>query len=322
MNPSAASPALPRQTLPWREWLSRLGIYGDFWPRFLTLGARGCPWFIEPLLVAVYTGFFYLVCVPARRALHANLAVLFPRDTLPRRQGRALRVIWNFAWSLVDATHVRAGHDVIDWEVAGLDHLRTLAATSTGGLILTAHMGNYDLAAPLFGASLKRRLHLVRAPERHPRSQDYASRQRHPHDDDACVIHYNEPGNMLAIKLASLLRENEIVAIQGDRILFEVAGHTLPFSGRHDWDLPKGPFLLGLVSRCPVLPLFITRSGWRRYRITALPLFHWPQGRLDKDDTLLQAASWWSGHLAQAVHEHWDQWFVFESAFTPRADPS
>ncbi len=317
MNPSAAIPAPSQSDSPPRRWLDRIGVYGDFWLRFLDAGVRSCPWFIEPLLVAVYTGFFYLIGAPARRALLDNLTVLFPADDPARRHARALRVIWNFAWSLVDAAHARSGRDVIDWEVTGLEHLRRLAVTKEGALILTAHMGSYDLAAPLFGRFLDRRLHMVRAPERQPESQEYASRQRRHQHSGHCVIHYNEPGNMLAVKLAGLLREREIVAIQGDRILFEVAGMTLPFSETHDWDLPKGPFLLGLISRCMLQPLFITRTGWRRYRVTALPPYQWPDGRLDKEDEARAAGEWWSRQLADAVRAHWEQWFVFEPAFSP-----
>ncbi len=292
-----------------------MGVYGDVWPRLLALGVRTCPWFFEPLLVGIHSVLFYLACGPARSALLANLAVLFPGEARASLHWRALRVIWNFAWSMVDAAHARNGEDMIEWEVEGADHLKAIAGTTGGAIILTAHMGSYDVAAPMFGRRLKRRLHMVRAPERQPESQAYAKSQRDQQTAGQCVIHYNEPGNMLAVKLAALLRENEIVAIQGDRILFDVAGHTLPFSEEQDWVLPKGPFLLGLVSRAPLLPLFITRSGWRRYRVTALAPCQWPEGRLDKEQALNEAGAWWSRHLAAMVHRHWDQWFVFEPVF-------
>jgi predicted LPLAT superfamily acyltransferase len=301
----------------WRDWFSRLNIYGDFWLRLLSLGARLTPWFLEPLLIVCQSVLFYLACSPARRALLANLRVLFPHDTLLTRHRRAFLVIWNFAWSLTDAAHVRSGQQIIDWEIEGLDHLNLLAEIPTGVIILTAHMGNYDLAAPLFASRLRRQLHLVRSPERQQRSQAYASKQRDHMASEWCVIHYNEPGNMLAVKLATLLKENQIVAIQGDRILFDVSATTLPFSSGHEWRLPKGPFLLGLISHCPIVPLFITRVGWRRYRITAHPPYHWPEGRSDKATTLRHAELWWSGILTETIRQHWHQWFVFEPAFTP-----
>jgi phosphatidylinositol dimannoside acyltransferase len=300
----------------WQRWLNRLSIYGDFWPRLLSRAAQITPWFLEPFLIALYTTVFYLTCIPARRALLQNLRVLFPNDTILHRHTRAYRVLWNFACTLADAAHARSGLKLIDWEIDGLDHLNSLSGAPTGAIILTAHMGNYDLAAPLFASRLQRKLHLVRAPERQQENQNFASSQRDHMNSDWCTIHYNEPGNMLAVKLASLLKDNQIVAIQGDRILFDVAATTLPFSQNHDWRLPSGPFVLGLVSRVPLFPLFITRSGWRRYRITAHAPFHWPEGRLDKATALKNAELWWSHRLSETISQHWHQWFVFEPAFT------
>jgi lauroyl/myristoyl acyltransferase len=306
---------------PWRQWLNRLSIYGDLWPRLLSLATRVTPWFLEPLFIALYTPLFYLALHPPRRARLRHHQAHIPRASAPTRHARAFRVIWNFACSLTDAAHVRSGHDIIDWEIDGLDHLNALSRLPSGAIILTAHMGNYDLAAPLFASRLQRQLHLVRAPERQHQSQAYATQQRDRLASNWCVIHYNEPGNMLAVKLTALLKDNQIVAIQGDRILFDVSATTLPFSPRHDWRLPAGPFILGLVSRAPLVPLFITRSGWRRYRITAHPAYHWPEGRLDKTTALHHAELWWSQILAETVRQHWHQWFVFEPAFTPATAP-
>ena len=301
-----------------RRAASRLGVYGDVWLRLLTLGVRMTPWFLEPVFIALYSLLFFIAAAPARSALIANLRVLSPESGPVTRLLKAYQVIWSFAWSLVDAARTRSGQQVLDWEIHGLQHLHSLASHPGGAIILTAHMGNYDLAGPLFASRLQRRLHLVRAPERHAHSQAYASRQRDHLDPDWSVTHYNEPGNLLAVTLATLLKDGEIVAIQGDRILFDVAGLDLPFSATHDWRLPKGPFLLGLVARAPLFPVFITRVGWRCYAITAHAPWEWPEGRLDKVAAQQQSAHWWSALLARTIRQHASQWFVFEPAFDAR----
>ena len=183
-------------------------------------------------------------------------------------------------------------------------------------------MGSYDLAGQLFADRLQRPLHIVRVPERHAESQTYAADARHSHPSGQFIVHYNQPGNMLAVELTRLLADGEVVAIQGDRILFDVAPENLDFCEGYQWRLPKGPFLLGVVSRCPVFPLFIARVGWRRYRITAGPPFECPEGRFDKNDWRQRMASWWSTQLAAAVRTHWRQWFVFEPAFVAKPEPT
>jgi lauroyl/myristoyl acyltransferase len=301
--------------------LARFGLYGDVWLRGLTLGIRITPWFLEPLLVAFYSLLFYGIAAPARAALLANLRVLHPTAGLIQRHIRAWQVLWNFAWSLVDAARARDGQQVLDWEIHGLAHLDQLASHAGGAIVLTAHMGSYDLAAPLFASRLRRRLHLVRAPERQAQSQAYASQHRDHLDTDWCVTHYNEPGNLLAVTLASLLKEGQLVALQGDRILFDVAAIHLPFNSDQEWRLPKGPFLLGMVARAPLFPIFITRTGWRRYAVTALAPWFWPEGRFDKTGVQEEAAKWWSQRLAEVVRTQSSQWFVFEPVFRPLRAP-
>jgi hypothetical protein len=147
-----------------------------------------------------------------------------------------------------------------------------------------------------------------------------------PTSANACargvITHYNEPGSLIGATLADLMTRREVVAIQGDRILFDLAPLSLPFDSRRNWRLPKGPFVLGLVCRAPIVPVFVTRAGWRRYRLSAHPHFNWPAGRVDKTEWVEKAARWWSGLLAAQVRRYWDQWFVFEPAFHKRAASS
>ena len=105
----------------------------------------------------------------------------------------------------------------------GQQHLDPLANAETGVIILTAHMGNYDVAAPLFARRLKRRIHTVRVPDRHAETHEFMKERRVENISEWLTVHYNEPGSMLAVELTKLLQEGEFVAIQGDRVLFDVS---------------------------------------------------------------------------------------------------
>jgi lauroyl/myristoyl acyltransferase len=75
--------------------------------------------------------------------------------------------------------------------------------------------------------------------------------------------------------------------------------------------------MLAAVSRTPIVPIFIIRIGWRRYRISAGAPFVWKGDPRDKTSAQKAAADWWNTCLQAAVREHWYQWFVFEKAFSP-----
>jgi phosphatidylinositol dimannoside acyltransferase len=296
--------------------LRRLDIYGDFWLRLLFAGARVCPWFLEPIMAWTCGTFFFLFLKKARCAIASNLSVIRPGMSRWKYLIDTYRVIMNFGWTLTDLAHVRVGDPVIDWEIQGKEHLDALSHYSTGAVILTAHMGNYDVAAPLFGSCIGRRIHTVRAPERDERTQQYMEKKRVVGPSEWHIVHYNRPGGMLAVELTKLLQEGEFVAIQGDRILFDVSPKPMSFDSKNEWQLPRGPFLLAAIARTPIVPIFIIRIGWRRYRISAGAPFVWTGEPRDKVGAQKAAADWWNRCLQSAVREHWYQWFVFEHAFT------
>ena len=302
--------------LNFQRHLRRLRLDGDFWTLAKDWGVRRVPFFLEPIFLFTYTLAFFLVCAPPRRAVMANLAVIIPGSEPWANFFRAFRVFWNFSWSMVDTTRAQAEPDAIDWEIVGLENFQKIANGDGGAVILTAHMGSYDLAAPVFAGKFKRKMNAVRAPERQESLQDYAAGVREANESDAFSIKYNRPGNMLGIELAKALAAGEVVAIQGDRIMFDVAPVTTVWNGR-TFQMPKGPFALAAASKCPLYPIFIVRTGWRSYRILV-------GGAMDAgrhaDDTqrnqgLNRAVDDWRKALEGTVREYWHNWFVFEEVF-------
>lgn len=305
-----------------KHLLRRFSIYGDFWLRFLYYGARHCPWFLEPLYVFGFTIIFWVVLGKARRAMARNLGVLLPGSSLLMNQLRVFRIFWNFAFSLGDVCHVRHGRQCIRWEVCGAEHLDELETRQPGAVLLTAHMGNYDVAAPLLAQRIHRTVHLVRTPERESKSQEFEKGKRDDRVGGNCVIHYNEPGNMLGVTLAQAIAGGGIVAVQGDRILFDVSPVTVPYNDEGvEWKVPRGPFMLAVVAKAAIHPVFIIRMGWRRYRVLAEPVIEVPPHDRDRERVAREAAMRWSAVLRRVAERHWRQWFVFEELFT-RAEPS
>ena len=302
--------------VPLKNLLRRFSAHGDFWLRYLHWGTRHCPWFLEPMYVFGFAVMFWIFLGRQRCAVAANLAVLLPGSSPVANQFRVLRVFWNFAWSLVDQAHARHGDKCIHWEVTGDFYLALLEQEKKGAVLLTAHMGNYDVAAPLFAERIQRPIHMVRAPEREKKSQEFQQAHRQKEQRGAFVIHYNEPGNMLGVELAKAIQEGGVVAIQGDRILFDVSPMELSYREGITWQIPRGPFLLSLVTRTSIHPVFIIRMGYRRYRVLAVaPIEVELQADRDKEAAQRVAAEKWNAVLRGVMERHWRQWFVFEKVF-------
>lgn len=310
-NATETVPAVP---LP---LIKKFSVYGDFWTRIQTEGVRRCPFFIEPVLLVFHTVFFFLLCPGTRKPVIENLSILFPESSRFINTLRAFRVFWSFANSITDAAYCREGKNIIDWEVEGDEYFRKFTAGEDGAIVLTAHMGNYDIAASMFANKFGRKLNAVRAPERDPVRQRYMQEKFSAEGSDDFEVRYNADDKFLGIDLARALMNGEYVAIQGDRVLFDVSSLKVPvreMSGLH-MNIPKGPFVLALSSKVAMLPLFAVRLGRRRYRIIILPEFRCERTSRDHDQAIKEAAARWVEVLMPVIRRYWFQWYVFEAAF-------
>ncbi|MCP4847536.1 MAG: lysophospholipid acyltransferase family protein [Verrucomicrobiaceae bacterium] len=299
--------------------IRRFSVYGDRLTRLMECWVRATPAWVEPAFVFFWSVVFYLLCARQRRAVVSNLRAIFPGWSFWRAQAGSFRVIWNFAWTMVDGVRASVGQDVILWEIDGREEFERLSASDGGAIILTAHMGNYDLAGPVFSDRFGRRLNAVRAPERNAELQEHYDKRREQQQSASFAVRYNRAGGMLGVELASLLQSGELVALQGDRLLFEVSATEGVMFGRKV-RFPKGPFALALAGRCPLWPLFIIRRGWRHYCIRVGREFEVSNDRSNREGAMADALGLWCNELECVLSDSWFQWFVFEPVFEGEAN--
>ena len=296
-----------------RRWASRGRVYGVFWRQMLRFGALNCPPFVEPLMIAWWSAFFIL-WGPGRRGVMSNLAIIKRGSSPLTNFFRTYRVFWNYAWTIADNARFRELDATPDWEFVGLEHLANLESHRGGAIIITAHMGNYDLGAKVFSTVSNRRIEMVRAPESDPQTQEFESQQRDG-VRDGVRVNFNLNSTDLAIDLLHALEAGHLIAIQGDRVTPGVASMDVEFFGRKV-ALPAGPFALAMASRAPIFPLFVIRAGRRRYVLKACPPIVVERKSRNRDEVLGAAMQAWARQLEAVVEARWQQWFAFD-AVTP-----
>src|SRR5205814_8467944 len=109
--------------------------------------------------------------------------------------------------------------------------------------VLTAHMGNYDLGAALFAERFNRQIRMVRAPEPDALAAQHVDLALRESSGGAVKVGYSDDGTSLAFDLLNALRTGEIISIQGDRVVGEVACAAVRCVNREIL-LPTGPFVL------------------------------------------------------------------------------
>lgn len=304
-------------TEPAPSWLRRFAVRGVFWRQYLDWAIVNLPFYMHFVLLSFWTFFFFFFAAPARRAILANLRVILPRSSYWANQLRAFRTLYNFAWTITESAVYKWTKADFQYELVGSALLDELAAAN-GAIVLTAHMGSYDLGAALFAQKFNRHIRMVRAPEPDRQTERHLSASLQQAGSGAVKVDYNTAGALLSFDLLNALRQGEIVSIQGDRVPGDVAQVEGRMFG-HKVLIPGGPFNLALAAQVAIYPLFIVRNGYKRYGIIVLDPIRVVRTGPDRSADIAAAVAQWCAALETVIARHWDQWFAFAPIFDAHA---
>lgn len=288
----------------------RFDVRGVFWRQLLRWAVLNVPIWIEPVFLATWS-LVFLLWGPGRRGVMQNLRVIKPGSTAAGNFLRTYLVFWNYACTIADNVRFKETHTVPDWEFEGWEHFDAMQTNPEGAILLTAHMGSYDLGAQLFAELSSRRIVMVRAPEVDPETRAFES----AHQPESLRIDFSAQSSDMALELLHAVRGGDIIAIQGDRVTPGIASLEATIFGQ-TLMVPAGPFALAMAARVAIHPLFVMRAGRRRYRLVAYPpIMVERSGAHARDEDIRRAAAVWTATLERTIREAWVQWFAFEAFY-------
>lgn len=210
----------------------------------------------------------FLTDAPARRHILANLRRVEPDAPPSRRLRHAVSVFITVVTNYYDLVRLRgADHArVLEmFDIRGAEHLEEARRRGRGVVVLSAHLGNYNVVARC-PVAMGFRTAVVAEEVEPPELFDYVTRLRSAHELDVF------PPSTQAIRpILRLLRQNGLLLIAGDR---DVVGHHMivPFFGEPA-ALPPGPVLLAMRTGAALVPAFtIRRAPGRSLAVIEPPL--------------------------------------------------
>jgi predicted LPLAT superfamily acyltransferase len=243
------------------------------------------------------------------------------RDYLRRRYPglRGLRLWWrnyrhflSFGRVLVDRGYAflgmlgevkleRDGHSIIADAIAG----------GKGVILISAHLGNWELAAYCLGSFLREGTRVPVNAVMFKGESDKVQRQlsKASGEPPFKVITSND-SLQASIDCMEALKRGEIVAIHGDRMLGS-GGVKVPFLGA-DAKFPIGPYVLAANTGAPVVFTFANRLGTRHYALTVRGPYHFAfTSRKQREQNLKAWAGTYAGILEELVGKYPLQWHNF-----------
>lgn len=247
----------------------------------------------------------------------ANAArILGPRSTRAQRERLARRTIDNFYDFVCDVgmSLGQTRRQMVNRIESVEGHDRYMAARCAadsaqggrGAVVVTAHMGSFEVGT----AALRQRephIHVLFHRDARDAFERIRSRLRGKLGVHEAPL---DEGWPIWMRLRDALRNNEVVLIQGDRVLPGQKGMPVRFFNGHV-KLPTGPARLALASGAPLVPIFSVRMPSGRIRLFIEAPIRVGDGALSVE----QAVEKFAALLEKYVAKFPDQWLETRPAW-------
>ena len=167
--------------------------------------------------------------------------------------------------SIIDKVVLMSGiKNNFSFDFDGEENLLKIAGMQKGGILLSAHIGNWDVAGHLF-TRLKTPINIVLYDGEHEQIKEYLEGVTGKRNVNIIVIK-NDLSHIYAISDA--FNKNELVCMHADRFLPGNKTLSADFLGQ-EAKFPMGPFLLAATFKVPVSFVFAAKESKLHYHFFA-----------------------------------------------------
>ena len=236
-----------------------------------------------------------------RRAVQANLSLILGAP-IPAHSPLIREAFRNFGRYLVEfftSHRVQRPEVILD----GYEHLTDTLRRDRGTILLTAHLGNWEL----LGMWLHRSgipLTAIALPHQDPRMDRLFNEQRR-----RCGVNVIPLGPEAARRSLQTLRQGGLLGLLADRE-FADNGIRVTLCGR-DVIFPRGPATLSLRSRSPAVPTFLIREGIGKFRLSCEPPI-WPPSHGFPGASIQTLTQQYAAVIERYLKRFPEQWLVFQ----------
>jgi predicted LPLAT superfamily acyltransferase len=177
------------------------------------------------------------------------------------------RSYYTFGQTIIDKISISAGmRNKFTYEFDGIEVLKKLLADRKGGVLISAHVGNFEIAEHFLGdINLDLSIHLVTTDLEHSAIKNYLeSIAKKP--TVKFIIIKDDLSHIFEINAA--LTNNELVCFTGDRY-FEGTKFLSEKMLGQETHFPAGPFLIASRLKVPVVFVYVMKEPNLHYHLYA-----------------------------------------------------
>lgn len=212
---------------------------------------------------------------------------------------------YRFGQTLIDKVVVMAGiKNNFTFHFDGEENLHDIIALKKGGLLLSAHLGNWEIAGHLF-KRLGTRINIVMFDGEDRQIKKYLEGVTGKRNMNIIVIK-DDISHIYAINDA--FKNNELVCMHADRFMEGNKVMTTDFLGEPA-RFPAGPFILAATFKVPVSFVFAFKETNRHYHLFASDARDYGKG--SRETVTTEMLKEFVGHMEVKVKQYPEQWFNY-----------
>jgi predicted LPLAT superfamily acyltransferase len=208
--------------------------------------------------------------------------------------------------SIIDKVVIMSGIDnKFSYNFDGEENLRKISALQKGGLLLSAHLGNWEIAGYLL-KRLDTRIHIVMFDGEHRQIKKYMEQVTGKQAMNIIIIK-EDLSHIYAISDA--LKNNELVCMHADRFIEGNKTMTCNFWGEAA-RFPAGPFVLAATFKVPVSYVFAFKETSTHYHLYASSIKEY-NNHTSKEGLMQQMLDEFAGEMEKKAKLYPEQWFNY-----------
>lgn len=208
-----------------------------------------------------------------------------------------------FAQVVIDRFAMYAGRQ-FQMKVDGLEHYNRLCDQESGFVVLSSHVGNYEMAGYTQVSDLKSVNALVYFGEK-ASVMENRGKMLGPNGNKMILVR-DDMSHLFEIDKA--LTHGEIVSIPADRVWGSQKSIVLPFLG-HEARFPMGPFSVATIRGLEVVGVNVMKTSTRGYLIHVTPLGY--DKEAPRREQTRQLAEAYVSMLEGMVRRYPTQWYNY-----------
>ncbi|EKT4509307.1 LpxL/LpxP family acyltransferase [Flavobacterium psychrophilum] len=175
------------------------------------------------------------------------------------------RSYYTFGQTILDKVSISAGmRDKFSYEFDGVEILKKLLEEKKGGVLISAHIGNFEIAEHFFSEiDVDFQINLVTTDLEHSAIKNYLEKISKKSGIKLILIQ-DDLSHIFEINAA--LARNELVCFTGDRYFEGVKSLTEKLLGQ-EAKFPAGPFLIASRLKVPVVFVYVMKEPNLHYHL-------------------------------------------------------